>query len=258
MSGKEKLPKRDYDKILIDFSERFYQLRHDNRNTKESDKKKPFKEISDEIYELTNGAVSISHTQLAKYYKVSEDSDDDEIAKINPSVKSVVAIADYYNVPLEYLLGLSNTKSYEDKHKIGSNVFGLSDISMTILEDMKNNSHIFNVEGTESNVYKKFGGSDLVNFLLDNLLYELQDCFNRYFYELQRLRHIEKINEETELLVTNIKESIKEKTNIKKEIDYTKDLVNYRKYKISQLVNNFIEKLCQEVDSRDNEKEVDE
>lgn len=253
MNDKKQIVKRDYNKILFNFSERFYQLR---KSCKRPDgNKKSFKEISGEIYEFTNKSVTISHTQLAKYHKASLDPDD--IMELNPSIKSVIAIADYYNVPLEYMLGLSDTKEYEDKYKIGSEAFGLSDVSMAILEDMKSRPHIFNVEGAENNVFKKFSGSDLINFLLDKLIYDLQDHFNRYFYELQRLEHINNIHENTDIDITDIRNSIIEKTKIEKELKDTKDLVNYRKYKISQLVERFVEELLQEVTEQENEKEID-
>lgn len=247
------ISKRDYDKVLFDFSERFYRLRHEHR--REDGKKKSFKEISDEIYEFTNHTVSISHTQLAKYYKLSLDEDD--ALPLTPNIKSVLAIADYYDVPIEYMLGLSDTKSYKDKDKILNDTYGLSEMSINILEDMKEKNHIFNVATAENNVFKKFSGADLVNFILDNLLYELQDYCNRYFYEVQRLKKLEEILDAEKIDFINIKESIDKKIEIETEIKNTKDLVNYRKYKISQLVDSFVENLREELESRANEIEAD-
>ena len=51
------MKKPDYDNFLYDFSERFYQLRHEPSQMKENGTKKSFKEISDEIKQRTENKI---------------------------------------------------------------------------------------------------------------------------------------------------------------------------------------------------------
>lgn len=244
---------RDYNWLKYKFSKRFYDLRKEKRRA--DGKKKSFKEMSNEIEELTNNAVSISHTQLAKYYRVSRDEEDME--HINPSLMNVMALADYFNVSLEYMLGISDTRSYSENRKIGSEIFGLTDNSMTILEDLKKQSHIFNVSCFEDNVFKKFSGSDLINYILDNFVYDFQDYFNRYFYEVQRLEQLEELAKPAKINIENIKSTVQDAKKVEKEIIDTKNLINYRKYMITQMVSHFVETLCEKLMDTENEKETD-
>ena len=71
------------------------------------------------------------------------------------------------------LTNLGTKWGYKDKDKILNDTYGLSEMSINILEDMKEKNHIFNVAAAENNVFKKFSGADLVNFILDNFRTEL-------------------------------------------------------------------------------------
>lgn len=117
-----------YDDNVMEFAVRFSDLRHaDNRG---DEKVKSYQQISNEIFEKTG--VYISHTQLSKYKKM----EDGEQRLIYPKVTQILAIAEYYDVSVEYLLGLSDSKSYEDKYKICNKEFGLFEDTMVALEIM--------------------------------------------------------------------------------------------------------------------------
>lgn len=77
--------------------------------------------------------VSISHTQLGKY------ENPDLIEK--PNINYLLAIASYYNVSIDYLLGKTNSKSKNYTEQMTSNKFGLSDLAMKKLSYLNNNSN---------------------------------------------------------------------------------------------------------------------
>lgn len=68
---------------------------------------------------------------------------------------------------------------------------------------------------------------------------------------------LEEIYHATQIDIADVKESVSKKMEIETEIKNSKDLVNYRKYKISQLVDNFVEELREELENRENEEEID-
>ena len=250
------MKKPDYDNFLYDFSERFYQLRHEPSQMKENGTKKSFKEISDEIKQRTENKVRISHTQLSKYYKMSLDSEDEEREPLTPNVASVIALADYYGVSLEYLLGLSDSKSSDDKFQVGSEAFGLSDTTMQILEQFKNQPHIFNAPPEENN-FLKFSGMDFINFIFDNLLPDFQYLCNKYLYALQELETLKKANEGAKIDYSNIKVSLKNMDSIQQEVKRQEDFVKYRAFQISKLVGDFLKALGKEVLTKEIETEAD-
>lgn len=155
------------------------------------------------------------------------------------------------------MLALSDSTSYKNKYKVGSKGFGLNDISMKILEDMKDTSHVFNVPSKNDDIYKKFSGADFINFFITNLLDKLCDYCNRYFYELQRLEKLECMYKETKINIEEIRESIELKKSIEEEINTSKYLVNYRKSQMFQILDDFVDDLRQELKKRGNEKEID-
>ena len=223
---------------------------------KENGTKKSFKEISDEIKQRTENKVRISHTQLSKYYKMSLDSEDEEREPLTPNVASVIALADYYGVSLEYLLGLSDSKSSDDKFQVGSEAFGLSDTTMQILEQFKNQPHIFNAPPEENN-FLKFSGMDFVNFIFDNLLPDFQYLCNKYLYALQELETFKKANEGAKIDYSNIKVSLKNMDSIQQEVKRQEDFVKYRAFQISELVGDFLKALGKEVLTKEIETEAD-
>lgn len=249
MNKDTQIRNRNYKKVMYNFSERFHNLRRSRDNTDKAN----FIKMSSDIESVTG--VKISHTQLRKYYNLCVD--EDEQIDLFPNIKNLLALADYYGVSLEYMLALSDSTSYKNKYKVGSKGFGLNDISMKILEDMKDTSHVFNVPSKNDDIYKKFSGADFINFFITNLLDKLCDYCNRYFYELQRLEKLEYMYKENKINIEEIRESIELKKSIEEEINTSKYLVNYRKSQMFQILEDFVDDLRQELKKRVNEKEID-
>lgn len=111
-----------YDKKVL--SERIEDLRKGDGK-----KKCTLTTLSNNIEKKTG--VSISHTQLAKY----ENPDLIE----RPNINYLLAIASFYNVSIDYLLGKTNSKSRNYTDQMTSNKFGLSDLAMKKLSLLNNN-----------------------------------------------------------------------------------------------------------------------
>lgn len=114
-----------------------------------------FEQLSKGIFDKTG--VSISAQQLSKY----ENADLEE----RPNINNILAIAKYYGVSIDYLLGWSKSREAENKYKIGSKEFGLSDKAMKRLETIKRGD-------PEAMILS----SKLVNFILEND--HFWDCFD--------------------------------------------------------------------------------
>ena len=238
-----------YDKILYTFSKRFYDLRREESEMVNG-KKKTFKQISEEIFKKTG--ISISHTQLAKYQKMSEDPD--EMVALAPNIKSIIALSEYYNVSVEYMLGLSESKEKNMEYKAGNKILGLSDSAMKILHNLNLNKHIFNVPSEKNNIFKKFSGANFVDYVLTNYFTELIFLSNKYLYEVQRLKLLQEKNTKIDDTF-NVKKFIETKSKIKDEIKFQEDFIHYRKFQIMQMLVKFIDSLEVEVLSQANEKE---
>lgn len=265
MSDNTQALSRSFDDILDGFTNRLEYLRNkqaekdgrklSQKKISKSDeltvgkwKQKSFKDMSDDILKLTGEYVS--HTQLSKYHKMGDTEE-----FISPNIRSVLAIAHYYGVSVEYLLGLSDTKSYEDKYKIGSKAFGLSDGTMEFLEQYKN-TNIFNVPPDED-TFKKFSGADFINFIVDNLLEDFHRLCNRYLYDLQELEALKRLNQAIGIDPANIKVSLKNMDKIQEEYRRQEDMVSHRKFQMWNLVCEFLDELSKEILERENEKETD-
>lgn len=111
-----------YDKKVL--SERIEDLRKGDGK-----KKYTLTTLSNDIEKKTG--VSISHTQLGKY----ENADLME----RPNINYLLAIANFYNVSIDYLLGKTNSKNRNYTDQMTSNKFGLSDLAMKKLSLLKNN-----------------------------------------------------------------------------------------------------------------------
>lgn len=111
-----------YDVIVL--SERIEDLRKGDGK-----KKCTLTTLSNNIKKKTG--VSISHTQLGKY----ENPDLIE----RPNINYLLAIASFYNVSIDYLLGKTNSKSRNYTDQMASSKFGLSDLAMKKLSILNNN-----------------------------------------------------------------------------------------------------------------------
>ncbi|TCT14543.1 hypothetical protein EDC18_10524 [Natranaerovirga pectinivora] len=89
-------------------------------------KKPTFKELSKNIKEKTG--VYISDTSLCDYENIDKEKD--------MSVKNMVALADYYGVSYDYLLGNSSSRERENINI--NKKYGLSDRALFTIEVMNN------------------------------------------------------------------------------------------------------------------------
>ena len=112
--------------------------------------------------------------------------EDGESTIIYPKVTQIIAIAEYYDVSVEYLLGLSDSKSYKDKYKVGSKEFGLSDHTMKFLELVVGGRNIpfpdeYNYDMT-----------DYINYLILDFAPELLKDILSYFSILDEMEILSK------------------------------------------------------------------
>lgn len=133
-------------------SERIDGLRNDVKGKKDTQI-----QLSKKIEEKTG--VSISNTTLGKFENTKDLSG---IKLIN-----LIAIANYYEVSLDYLLGKTDSKSVNITDQIISNKLSLSDKSI------KNLSWLSKNKSYDENAFK----TKLINFILENdwFLTELAD-----------------------------------------------------------------------------------
>jgi len=130
-----------YDRELV--AERIEDLRQGNGREKLT-----FVQLSESIKNATG--VYISAQSLRKY----EDTDINESMKVN----NLFAIAKYYNVSINYLLGLSDSKSNDATEQFASERFGISDKAMANLK-------LLNAHGNASDERITLA---LINHMLEN------------------------------------------------------------------------------------------
>lgn len=143
-------------------SERIEGLRKDKKSKR--DKTDTLVELSSKIEEKTG--IYISNTTLGKF----ENAEDLGGIKL----LNLIAIANYYEVSLDYLFGKTDSKSYDCTKQTVSNRFGLSDKSMKKLSTLANNKY-----NSESEFKLKF-----INYIIENnnfinvLIYNIVNYFN--------------------------------------------------------------------------------
>lgn len=191
------------EKLLYDIntlSERIEDLRKGDGR-----KKCTLTTLSNNIKKKTG--VSISHTQLGKY------ENPDLIEK--PNINYLLAIASYYNVSIDYLLGKTNSKSKNYTDQMASNKFGLSDLSMKKLSYLCNNLN-------DENSFKLH----LINRIIEN---------DNFITELsQNLITFYKANDN------------KMNTNDKLKKDYGVSVLDISKYNLTKTFEHFIENMYKE------------
>ena len=150
-------------------SERIEDLRK-----KDGKSKYTLNELSEMIEKKTG--VYISAAQLGKY----ENSDIAERININ----NLMAIAKFYGVTLDFLLGKSNSKRHNYTDQMASNKFSLSDKSISKLTIMTNNKSFNN------NEFKL----KLINYIIenDNFLNNLSDDLLNFYKATDNKLHIDK------------------------------------------------------------------
>lgn len=147
-----------FDDNIIAFAVRFADLRHSKE--REGERVKSFQQISEEIFKKTG--VYISHAQLSKY----ENMEDGDKKLIYPKINIILAIARYYDVSVEYLMGLTDSKSKDIVDQYTAVKFGLSDKSMALLRAIAwRASNLINSDF-------RFGGFEFVSPELINFIFE--------------------------------------------------------------------------------------
>lgn len=104
--------------------------------------------------------VSISAQQLSTYEK--------DTSIQSPNINNLLALAEYYNVSLDYLLGRSTSKSESATDKHTAEKFGLSDKSMKLLNTIKHHYPMYLWENESINIGNETVSSDLINFIFEN------------------------------------------------------------------------------------------
>lgn len=150
MASTKSKPKFLYDTDLV--SQRIEDLRKcDGKN------KITLEQLSQGILKKTG--VYISPTQLGKY----ENAD----LKERMNANNLLALAMYYNVSLDYLLGRADTKSNDATDRHTSDKFGLIDSSMKRLEKLKKEAGLSYGDDTIKKGSKMMA-LELINLILSN------------------------------------------------------------------------------------------
>lgn len=195
-----------YDKKVL--SERIEDLRKGDGK-----KKYTLTTLSNDIEKKTG--VSISHTQLGKY----ENADLME----RPNINYLLAIANFYNVSIDYLLGKTNSKNRNYTEQMTSNKFGLSDLAMKKLSVLKNNLN-------NENEFKLH----LINSIIEN------DTFITNLSE--NLISFYKANDNK----NNIEDKLKK--------DYGISTLDISKYNLTKIFEQFIEQMYEKDKKRRTKK----
>lgn len=142
------MSKKDMQKEVLLFDSTLLCERIEDLRKGDGKKKYTLEELSKQI-EFKTG-VSISPQQLGKY----ENADLQQRININ----NLMAIANFYDVSLDFLLGKTNSKRRNYTDQMTSNKFGLSDKSMKQLSLIANNKSLNN------NEFKLM----LINYIIEN------------------------------------------------------------------------------------------
>ena len=224
MTLKEESEAKKYveEKVRI-FAETFVNLRRESGR-----ELKTYKEISKEIEESTG--ICISAVQLSKYAKMDKNNN---MPVIYPKINIIMAIAKYYNVSIEYLLGLSETQRYEVEYKKGDKLFGLSDETMDLLSSMQRHKKTF--LSTKS---KNFSENDFVNFLIVNFAVKFEHAVTEYFFAEDEFNSYRELYMEDE---HNIKDKYMYKeTTVIDDYQALEQKLFFKKYILTQLVDQFL------------------
>ena len=142
------------EEMLFSLAERLGDLR--------KEKKLTYEKLSKDIEQKER--IYISHTSLNNY----EDTDKNKV----PSLTYAIALADYYNVPIEYLIGRTNSRKKDISHISMSAKLGLKDKALHRLESMQHD-------------YCQDYKLDLINYFLESpvfmnvLLEQFMNCCNQ-------------------------------------------------------------------------------
>lgn len=109
------------------------------------------RELCEAIKEKTGVEISIS--KLSRL----ENEDDEQM----PSINMLLAISEFFDVSLEYLVGLSDISEKNINYKEVNKMFGLSQRAMEKMKYMKTHTDLIWPEN-----YKKFGEMDFLNMVI--------------------------------------------------------------------------------------------
>lgn len=135
-----------------------------------------YSDISREIEELTGEKISAQ--SLNKYHEVLEDENGPKLVKMN--VVNLVALAKFYNVSVDYLLCLSDSK--ERKNYNISKRIGLSDEAIETLENWIEEIITYN-NGVYSGSLKKIPQNELSRMII-------HPKFREIIYYMRSLKYL--------------------------------------------------------------------
>jgi len=124
-----------------------------------------------------------------------------------PKIKSLMDFAKALNVSMDYLVGLSDSKSIKDEYKKGSELFGLDDSSMKVLEAINKGAPMFIVDGEFVHIGNKVLSSALINYLFSN--YEFWNDFDDSLSDYIQVRneHYEKYGKDSSIESKEVKKA---------------------------------------------------
>ena len=154
-------------------------------------KKPTFKKLSNDIEEVTG--VEISSTSLWEYEDTGKEK--------NMSIKNLVALAEYYDVSYDYLLGKSESRKSENIEI--NRKYGLTDGALSRIENMKD----MKTRGYEIkyiDAFNAFVESDSFKDIME----ELVKCPNAYDIRENGLSQNERLKREILATITDEQKSL--------------------------------------------------
>lgn len=121
----------------------------------------PFPTRLRELIEETN----VSQAELAEILGMSRQAlNAYALGETSPDIKRLVAIAEYFDVTYDYLLGASESRKRENLNI--SERIGLNDAAISVLQDHMKDNNDLNVKAYQNAINTVLSSDDLVNHLV--------------------------------------------------------------------------------------------
>lgn len=181
---------------------------------------------------------NMNQVALAVSIKKSEAAVSAMMAGAHPRIPTLKAVADVFDVSLDYLVGLTESRITDDHCKIGRAKFGLEDDAMKFLEPLKEGKEAYEYD-RELPIYTNTT-LKLINFVIKNISFWKD--IEPLLYKYARAKVVESLGEDAyEITEFQHEDGTPVKTPI--FASYTYD-AGFIRYSISRVLEKFIDDCC--------------